>query len=76
MINGMHRIWTVAFFVAIVAALPVVAKKKDDSANLRSAYIVKVQQASSNQPIQRTLGSLWSRERHSRRSQQISKPHA
>ena len=39
MINGMHRIWTVVFFVAIVAALPVLAKKKDDKANLRSAYI-------------------------------------
>ena len=34
--------------------------KKDKGANLRAAYIEKVQQASVTEPAERTLGSLWS----------------
>lgn len=34
--------------------------KKDNTTELRTAYIQKVQQASKTQPVDKTLGSLWS----------------
>jgi len=61
--STMHRTWTAALLLVTVTALPASAKiktKKDNGAELRAAYIQKVQQASSNQAPEKTLGSLWS----------------
>jgi flagellar L-ring protein precursor FlgH len=60
--NGMQKSRTVALLLIVIAvtALPAQAKKKDAGAGLRTAYISKVQQASKAQPVERTLGSLWS----------------
>jgi flagellar L-ring protein precursor FlgH len=60
--NGTHKRLHAALLLVALLALPASAKfktKKQDTADLRAAYIHKVQQASSSQPAERTLGSLW-----------------
>jgi flagellar L-ring protein precursor FlgH len=58
--NGMPKIWLAAVFFVAAIASPALAKKKDAGVDLRANYILKVQQASKAQPVERTLGSLWS----------------
>lgn len=58
--DRMQKMWTVVVFLVAAIALPATAKKKDAGGDLRAAYISKVQQASKAQPVERTLGSLWS----------------
>lgn len=63
MMNGTHTTRTIAFLLVAMTVLPASANlktKKDKGAELRDAYIRKVQQASVAQPVERTLGSLWS----------------
>jgi flagellar L-ring protein precursor FlgH len=59
----MYKTRIAAFLFVALMVLPASAKlktKKDNGAQLREAYIHKVQQASTSQPVERTLGSLWS----------------
>jgi flagellar L-ring protein precursor FlgH len=59
-----RKIWIAELLLVSAIVLPSSAKlkltKKEDSASLRAAYIQKVQQSSTDQPVQKTLGSLWS----------------
>jgi flagellar L-ring protein precursor FlgH len=53
----------VVLIILTLSALPASAKikaKKDDAINTRATYIQKVQQSTSSQAPDRTLGSLWS----------------
>ena len=61
--DRMYKTRIAAFLFVALMVLPASAKlktKKDNGAQLRAAYIHKVQQASTAQPVERTLGSLWS----------------
>jgi flagellar L-ring protein precursor FlgH len=58
-----HKIRIASILFVALMISPASAKfktKKDNGAELRAAYIQKVQQASTAQPVERTLGSLWS----------------
>jgi flagellar L-ring protein precursor FlgH len=58
-----HKIRVASFLLIAFMTLPASANsksKKDNGAELRAAYIRKVQQSSTAQPVEKTLGSLWS----------------
>jgi flagellar L-ring protein precursor FlgH len=55
------RIASILFVALMISPASANLKtKKDNGAELRAAYIRKVQQATTIQPVERTLGSLWS----------------